>query len=64
MTIRHARACSIVPGSRVGGAKVIAEGLKHFDEFPLPDEDPSYNVDYDEQGPYVAEVGAGECAGE
>jgi sulfite reductase beta subunit-like hemoprotein len=49
---------------RVGGAKVIAEGLKHFDEFPLPDEDPSYYVDYDEQGPYVADVGMGECAGE
>jgi sulfite reductase beta subunit-like hemoprotein len=49
---------------RNGGAKGIAEGLKHFDEFPLPDEDPSYYVDYDEQGPYVADVGMGECAGE
>ena len=49
---------------RAGGAKAIAATLKHLDEFPLPDEDPSYYVDYDEQGPYVADVGMGECAGE
>ena len=49
---------------RAGGAKAIAATLKHLDEFPLPDEDPSFYVDYDEQGPYVADVGMGECAGE
>jgi sulfite reductase beta subunit-like hemoprotein len=49
---------------RSGGAKGVAEELKKFDEFPTPEEDPSFYVDYDETGPYVAEVGAGECAGE
>ncbi len=29
---------------------------------PRPDEAPEYYVDYDETGPYVAEVGASECA--
>jgi sulfite reductase beta subunit-like hemoprotein len=49
---------------RSGGAKGVAEELKKFDEFPTPEEDASFYVDYDETGPYVAEVGAGECAGE
>jgi sulfite reductase beta subunit-like hemoprotein len=49
---------------RAGGAKALAEDLKHLDQFPTPDEDPSFYVDYDEQGPYVADVGMGECAGE
>ena len=31
---------------------------------PLPDEAPEYYVDFDETGPYEAEVGVGECAGE
>ncbi len=47
---------------RVGGAKVIAEGLKDLDEFPTPDEHPEFYVDYDETGPYVAETGESECA--
>ena len=49
---------------RAGGAKAIGATLKHFDEFPAPDDDPSFYVDYDETGPYVADVGMGECAGE
>ena len=48
---------------RTGGAKEIAAGLKELDVFPTPDEAPEYYVDYDETGPYEAEVGAGECAG-
>jgi sulfite reductase beta subunit-like hemoprotein len=48
---------------RAGGAKSIAAELKELDHFPLPDEAPEYYVDYDETGPYEAEVGAGECAG-
>jgi sulfite reductase beta subunit-like hemoprotein len=48
---------------RVGGAKEIAAQLKELDQFPTPDEAPEYYVDYDETGPYEAEVGAGECAG-
>ena len=48
---------------RSGGAAEIAKELKDLDNFPTPDEDPSFYIDYDETGPYVAEVGAGECAG-
>jgi sulfite reductase beta subunit-like hemoprotein len=48
---------------RVGGAKAIAAELKELDVFPTPEEGPEFYVDYDETGPYEAEVGAGECAG-
>jgi sulfite reductase beta subunit-like hemoprotein len=48
---------------RVGGASAVAAELKDFDLFPTPEENPDFYVDYDETGPYVAEVGAGECAG-
>ncbi|HET9077375.1 MAG TPA: nitrite/sulfite reductase [Acidimicrobiales bacterium] len=47
---------------RVGGAKVIARELKDLDEWPTPDERPDFYVDFDETGPYSAEVGQGECA--
>ena len=48
---------------RVGGAKAVAGELAELDHFPTPDEAPDYYVDFDETGPYAAEVGAGECAG-
>src|SRR5262245_42752244 len=48
---------------RAGGAKTIAAEVKELDEFPTPEDGPEYYVDYDETGPYSAEVGAGECAG-
>jgi sulfite reductase beta subunit-like hemoprotein len=48
---------------RAGGAKALAAELKELDDFPTPDEGPEFYVDYDETGPYEAEVGAGECAG-
>ena len=48
---------------RSGGAKALAADLKELDHFPAPDEGPEFYVDYDETGPYEAEVGAGECAG-
>ena len=48
---------------RVGGAYSVGQELKDLDEFPLPDERPDFYIDYDETGPYEAEVGAGECAG-
>jgi sulfite reductase (ferredoxin) len=48
---------------RAGGAKSIAAELKDLDQFPTPEEGPEFFVDYDETGPYEAEVGAGECAG-
>jgi sulfite reductase beta subunit-like hemoprotein len=48
---------------RIGGPPAVAADLKELDHFPAPDERPDFYVDYDETGPYVAEVGAGECAG-
>ncbi|MBV8304715.1 MAG: nitrite/sulfite reductase, partial [Acidimicrobiia bacterium] len=48
---------------RVGGAPAVAAELKDLDEFPTPEERPDFYVDFDETGPYSAEVGAGECAG-
>jgi sulfite reductase (ferredoxin) len=47
---------------RSGGAKVVAIDLKDLDFWPDPEERPDYYVDFDETGPYVADVGAGECA--
>jgi sulfite reductase beta subunit-like hemoprotein len=48
---------------RSGGAPAVATTLKDLDEFPTPDEAPGFYIDFDETGPYSAEVGAGECAG-
>jgi sulfite reductase (ferredoxin) len=48
---------------RSGGARALAGDLSELDRFPPPDEAPDFYVDYDETGPYQAEVGAGECAG-
>ncbi len=47
---------------RSGGASGVATNLKDLDEFPTPDEGPGYYVDFDEIGPYVAEIGDSECA--
>ncbi len=47
---------------RVGGATAVADGLRDLDHFPSPDEHPEYYADYDETGPFVAEVGDSECA--
>jgi hypothetical protein len=30
--------------------------------FPKPEENPDFFVDYDETGPYTAEIGESECA--
>jgi hypothetical protein len=48
--------------SRVGGASAVGKTLADLDEFPNPDEAPDFYVDFDETGPYVAEVGDSECA--
>lgn len=48
---------------RAGGAGAVGDGLRELDVWPTPETDPGFYVDYDETGPYVAEVGAGECAG-
>ena len=42
---------------RSGGAGASPPTLKDLDEFPLPEEAPEFYVDYDETGPYVAEIG-------
>jgi len=47
---------------RSGGATAIAADLKKLDDWPTPEEAPEFYIDYGEQGPYVAEVGEGECA--
>ncbi|HYT37891.1 MAG TPA: nitrite/sulfite reductase, partial [Acidimicrobiia bacterium] len=49
--------------ARVGGAPAVATGLADLAEFPSPATDPGFYVDYDETGPFTAEVGASECAG-
>jgi sulfite reductase (ferredoxin) len=48
--------------ARVGGASAVAEGLRDLDHFPSPDEAPEFYADYDETGPFTAEVGESECA--
>jgi sulfite reductase beta subunit-like hemoprotein len=48
---------------RSGGAGEIGASLADLDVFPTPEEDPSFFVDFDETGPYVSEVKAGECMG-
>jgi sulfite reductase beta subunit-like hemoprotein len=48
--------------TRVGGAKEVSRTLVDLDNFPAPEEAPDFYVDFDETGPYVAEVGDSECA--
>lgn len=47
---------------RAGGAAAVGTTLKDLDHFPTPDEAPDFYVDFDETGPYVAEIGDSECA--
>jgi sulfite reductase beta subunit-like hemoprotein len=47
---------------RVGGAAAVGAELKELDVWPTPEERPDFYIDFDETGPYVAEVGEGECA--
>jgi len=47
---------------RSGGAAKVGEDLKDLDFIPSPTEDPSFYVDFDETGPFSAEVGEAECA--
>ena len=48
--------------SRSGGAAQVGTALADLDEFPSPDENPDFYTDFGETGPYVKDVGAGECA--
>ncbi len=47
---------------RSGGAATVAKDLLDLDVVPKPDDAPHFYVDYDETGPYVAEVSESECA--
>ena len=47
---------------RSGGASAIAKALDDLAEFPSPDTDPDFYVDYGETGPFIAAVGDSECA--
>jgi sulfite reductase (ferredoxin) len=47
---------------RAGGATSVAKDLLDLDVVPKPDDAPHFYVDYDETGPYVAEVSESECA--
>jgi len=49
--------------NRVGGPPAVTAGLADLAEFPAPESAPGFYVDYDEAGPFSAEVGASECAG-
>jgi sulfite reductase beta subunit-like hemoprotein len=47
---------------RVGGPQALSASLADLAEFPMPLANPGFYVDYDETGPFTAEVGASECA--
>jgi sulfite reductase beta subunit-like hemoprotein len=47
---------------RSGGATTLGKELADLDVFPTPEEGPEFYIDFDETGPYVADVGEGECA--
>jgi sulfite reductase beta subunit-like hemoprotein len=47
---------------RIGGAPALSASLEDLAEFPMPLVNPGFYIDYDETGPFNAEVGASECA--
>jgi hypothetical protein len=47
---------------RCGGAAAIGDSLQELDAFPAFEDDPDFYIDFGETGPYVAEIGASECA--
>jgi sulfite reductase beta subunit-like hemoprotein len=49
--------------ARAGGAPAVSAGLADLAEFPSPVDAPGFYVDFDEAGPFAAEVGVSECAG-
>jgi len=49
--------------ARAGGAPAVSAGLADLAEFPSPTTNPGFYVDFDEAGPFTAEVGVSECAG-
>ena len=59
---RHAGETFTTWLDRSGGAVGVGSTLKDLDVFPTPEENPDFYVDFDETGPYVAEIGESECA--
>jgi sulfite reductase beta subunit-like hemoprotein len=59
---RHAGETFTAWLDRSGGAAGVGSALKELDVFPTPEDGPEYYVDFDETGPYVAEIGDSECA--
>ena len=49
--------------ARAGGVPAVAADLADLAEFPAPADRPGWYVDYDEAGPFTAEIGLSECAG-
>ena len=47
---------------RAGGPATVGASLKELDIFPSFEDNPDFYIDYGETGPYVAEIGASECA--
>lgn len=47
---------------RIGGPTKIADGLRDLDDVPTPEENPEYFTDFDETGPFVAQIAESECA--
>jgi sulfite reductase beta subunit-like hemoprotein len=47
---------------RAGGPSAVGAELKELDVWPTPEERPDYYIDFGETGPYIADVGEGECA--
>ena len=47
---------------RAGGVSAIAATLKDLDEFPKPEENEDFYVDFGETGPYEKVLGESECA--
>ena len=47
---------------RSGGARVVAGDLADLDAIPTPEEHPGFYTDFDETGPFSAEVSESECA--
>ena len=48
---------------RAGGTAALTPSLADLAEFPAPLANPGFYIDYDEAGPFSAEIGVSECAG-
>ena len=59
---RGRRDVPVVAGPRRRRQGASPPTSRDLDEFPTPDDGPEFYVDYDETGPYVAEIGESECA--